>query len=47
MNVMYEVERFKTQRWKNLKKCVDNIVNALKEGVERIDTWFKKYINKL
>jgi len=36
--VIYKVERFKTQKWKNLKECADNIANALKEGVKRIDT---------
>ena len=47
LDVMYEAERFKTQGWKNLKERADNIANALKEGVERIDTWFEECINEL
>ena len=46
LRVMYEVKRFKTQRWKNLKQGVDNIANALKEDIKRINTWFKKCINE-
>ena len=38
LDITYKVERFKTQRWKNLKECLNNIVNALKEGVKRINT---------
>ena len=47
LNVIYKAKRFKTQKWKNLKECMDNIANALKEGVKRINIWFKKCINKL
>ncbi len=47
LDVMYEAERFKTQGWKNPKERADNIANALKEGVERIDTWFEECINEL
>ena len=41
------MERFKTQGWKNPKEYTDNIANALKEDVKRIDTWFKECINEL
>ena len=47
LNVTYKADRFKTQGWKNPKERTDNIANALKEGVKRINTWFKEYINKL
>ena len=47
LDVTYEAERFKTQGWRNLKERADNIANALKEGVKRIDTWFEECINEL
>jgi hypothetical protein len=47
LDVTYEAKRFKTQGWKNLKQLGDNIANALKEGVKRIDTWFEECINEL
>jgi len=43
---MYKAERFKTKGQENLKEGADNIANALKEGIKRIETWFKKCINK-
>ena len=47
LDIIYEAKRFKTKKQKNLKKGADNIANALKEGVKRIKTWFKKCINEL
>ena len=47
LKVIYKAERFKIQRQKNLKQGADNIANALKEGIKRINTQFKEYINKL
>jgi hypothetical protein len=47
LDVAYEAERFKTQGWEDLEQGADDIANALKEGVKRIDTWFGECINEL
>ena len=47
LDVAYEAERFKTQGWEDLEQGADDIANALKEGVKRIDTWFEECINEL
>jgi hypothetical protein len=46
-NENYTADRFKTEGWKNLKERAENVANALKEGVKRIDTWFEECINEL
>ena len=46
LDIIYEAERFKMKGQENLKEGADNIANVLKEGIKRIETWFKKCINK-
>ena len=43
----YKAKRFGTQEEKDSKKRAENIANALKEGVERIDAWFEECIKEL
>lgn len=47
LDVAYEAERFKTQGWEDLEQGADDIANALKEGVKRINTWFEECIHEL
>ena len=43
----YKAKRFGTQEEKDPKQFAENIANALKEGVARIDAWFEECIKEL
>ena len=47
LDVEYEAERFKMEGKGDQEELAENMANALKEGVERIDTWFEECINDL
>jgi len=43
----YKAKRFGTQEEKDPKQLAENIANALKEGVARVDAWFEECIKEL
>jgi hypothetical protein len=38
---------YRAERWENQERRAENIANALKEGVNRIDTWFEECTSEL